>query len=382
MCGIFGILQNLEFKNDSRTTIAEKVLQLVSSRGPNSQRIIELDDAVFGATVLHIQGSAMVQQPCVDKNGNILLWNGEVFGGIERSEGLSDTLDISSLLEKTLENLTNLSEMGSKLAETLSLVEGPYCFLYYHALTHSIHFARDPFGRRSLLFGTLQGQWVTLCSTYHTFLDHPNDESLRVIWDELPIKGVYSLCLSNHEMSSPSAPLLTVWPQSRTKLGRLNPNVELSPSIGLRESSKIFRQLLLEALSRRVGSMRRCRASFEAANIVIADAASLPSPSMDSQPEKRIGVLFSGGIDSVLLAACLHLSMDNPFESIELINVTFLPPVTESSSSSSSSTPSPDRLAAIAAIFELKVIVDLLLDGSPIFVDPRCFRVLLGIISN
>ena len=41
----------------------------------------------------------------------------------------------------------------------------------------------------------------------------------------------------------------------------------------------------------------------------------------------RVGVLFSGGIDSVLLAALLHRALENdPLEPIELVNVTFLRP--------------------------------------------------------
>ena len=37
----------------------------------------------------------------------------------------------------------------------------------------------------------------------------------------------------------------------------------------------------------------------------------------------RVGVLFSGGIDSVVLAALLHLCMDDAQEPIDLINVAF-----------------------------------------------------------
>ena len=56
--------------------------------------------------------------------------------------------------------------------------------------------------------------------------------------------------------------------------------------------------------------------------------------------------MFSGGIDSVLLSAVLHLVLENPNSQIDLINVTFY-------DDDKDVTPSPDRLASIAAHAEL-----------------------------
>lgn len=36
----------------------------------------------FVATVLHLRG-AKTPQPLEDESGNILLWNGEIFGGLQ-----------------------------------------------------------------------------------------------------------------------------------------------------------------------------------------------------------------------------------------------------------------------------------------------------------
>jgi hypothetical protein len=72
--------------------------------------------------------------------------------------------------------------------------------------------------------------------------------------------------------------------------------------------------------------------------------------------------LFSGGIDSVLLAALLHASLPPAMarDAIDLINVTFEGDDGSGSGGTGggkSLGPSPDRLAAVAALGELKVLL-------------------------
>jgi asparagine synthetase B (glutamine-hydrolysing) len=68
-----------------------------------------------------------------------------------------------------------------------------------------------------------------------------------------------------------------------------------------------------------------------------------------------VGVLFSGGIDSVFLTAVLHGCLPGHY-SIDLINVSFDGPGDGSEEGSArGKEPSPDRLAAIAAYGELQV---------------------------
>jgi hypothetical protein len=81
-----------------------------------------------------------------------------------------------------------------------------------------------------------------------------------------------------------------------------------------------------------------------------------------------VGVLFSGGIDSVLLAALLHRVLsscellpgrDTSALAIDLINVTFDKPQTLNGDQSSlgGGTVSPDRAASVAALSELQVLL-------------------------
>ncbi|KAI0225215.1 hypothetical protein LSAT2_023904 [Lamellibrachia satsuma] len=59
-------------------------------RGPDSCHMLTCDlssdvRATFYGCTLHFQGAFTVQ-PISDDQSNVLLWNGEIFGGIERRD--------------------------------------------------------------------------------------------------------------------------------------------------------------------------------------------------------------------------------------------------------------------------------------------------------
>jgi asparagine synthetase B (glutamine-hydrolysing) len=70
-----------------------------------------------------------------------------------------------------------------------------------------------------------------------------------------------------------------------------------------------------------------------------------PLPKSNCQSDVSVAILFSGGIDSVILAALSHRHIP-PDRTIDLINVSFY-------NDSDSSTASPDRLAALLSYLEI-----------------------------
>ena len=52
----------------------------------------------FLGCVLWLQGSQLTTQPVTDSDENILLWNGDIFGG-QVEDGLSDTIVLSRRLQ-------------------------------------------------------------------------------------------------------------------------------------------------------------------------------------------------------------------------------------------------------------------------------------------
>ena len=60
----------------------------LGNRGPDASGIHTIgltSDAklTFCGYVLHLRGTDLVRQPAVHHNGDVLLWNAEVFGGVQ-----------------------------------------------------------------------------------------------------------------------------------------------------------------------------------------------------------------------------------------------------------------------------------------------------------
>jgi len=143
-----------------------------------------------------------------------------------------------------------------------------------------------------------------------------------------------------HQEELPEA----VWPSQRVRLLRKNTSsvAKVAPCdnavslVGFSTSSSLFLAAMLRSIGKRVDVLRpRCRSSA----------------STGVTEEARIAVLFSGGIDSVLLTALLHIYLDSvgcSDEPIDLLNVSF--------EDDNNITLSPDRAAAVVALGELETL--------------------------
>lgn len=170
MCGIVAVLQSHEHEVDDRLKF-ETLTSLITNRGPDGFGMIPFVNdlglfsrpiVLLGASVLHIQGDTIARQPFVDECGNILLWNGEVFGGVPQDDiTSSDTALVSHLLRECIASTSlskspiddhqNINDIGSAVASCLCAIHGPFAFVYLHRASATLHAGRDPFGRRSLL---------------------------------------------------------------------------------------------------------------------------------------------------------------------------------------------------------------------------------------
>lgn len=84
MCGILSFLGNfaVDYKNNREKI--KHLVDLIKNRGPDGFNIEEVNDSIvmIGA-VLHLRGIEIVRQPVQDELGNVLLWNGEIYDGLE-----------------------------------------------------------------------------------------------------------------------------------------------------------------------------------------------------------------------------------------------------------------------------------------------------------
>lgn len=323
------------------------------------------------ASVLHMRGEALTPQPHVMEDEDdlfVLCWNGEVYSydfsstdsnhiakvsldevaydaAEETGHFRSDTMDVMKIISSAVRNarappadskMENQSEHEA-ISKAMGHIRGEYAFICYHKAKNekqeSLYFGRDPLGRRSLL---MAGSWpvddspplsqLVLAST--AFSIGGKTPQMK----ELEAGMVFRLDL--HEAAVE---------MSCVRLSRPKPNVpfvehdtsyadwlkEEGIAESLVKSSETFHALLGRAVCRRV--------------------VNAPKPEIDNANgagAASVGVLFSGGIDSVVLAAMCdnHVPPEQP---IDLINVAFMSDKIKISSS-------PDRAAALLSFEEMK----------------------------
>lgn len=287
MCGIACLFQ--EGLSKLPFDIWNKIVNDISRRGPDRVHQNNVDNLLLCGAVLHIQGVDIEVQPCFDCDGNILLWNGEVFGGIDIPSGKSDTAVVIEMLRqklsKSVQEFSNKVEVLDVAVTFFSLIEGPFAFIYYHKLMQSVIYGRDRIGRRSLV--TLSSSNMTtrhiLISSNITHLFQSNIEqregNLGIEVRELPVGGVFMQSVAPLAVDdSMSLPAWSFAPY-KEKLPRGRDAICLQT---IEDSSAAFLQVLVNVMSKRV----KCLAEPSANGLRL---------------RAGIAVLFSGGIDSVLL---------------------------------------------------------------------------------
>ncbi|XP_053327828.1 asparagine synthetase domain-containing protein 1 [Spea bombifrons] len=327
-------------------------------RGPDSsQHLITCDfnhrySCFFSGHVLHLRGK-LTPQPLKDKHGNVFLWNGEVFGGIEISSTENDT-------QVMLNRLSDCNGEHDILA-LLSLVQGPWAFIYYHAESHSLWFGRDFFGRRSLLWKFNQNSEKVLCLASVKDCSPESDENP---WHEVPASGIFrcdlgscgiSKCLQltwypwksaaddmlTNELTlcEGKTPVVTEFPSFITVLKSENgilttpvsPLNKEIPEISVEANfSNNSHNVTLEDLKRLVTDDNRKNAALLID--VLSEAVRKRTLYLhrnkeallsDVERSANIAVLFSGGIDSMILAVLADRHVP-PEEPIDLLNVAFM----------------------------------------------------------
>lgn len=241
------------------------------------------------------------------------------------------------------------------IAATLRKINGPFSFCYYQKSSNMLYFARDRFGRHSLLF-KINESYDSLVIASVVVKSIPNVE-------ELPAVGIFIADLSHEKMqlkcipwAEPNERVIKILKDFENKFNIVVnivkydnlPKIE-NLSLGLIPDSKmgflkyfkytdacsttdeimdyLLRQesinvtvdkllvLLEESVRRRVQIIPEfCR---NCTKIALESV----EPCQQCQHTK-VGLLFSGGLDSAILAVMTHGNI-NLNETIDLINVAF-----------------------------------------------------------
>ncbi|NWQ77535.1 ASND1 protein, partial [Columbina picui] len=363
MCGICCIV-TLCSQHAVRDFFNEDILCCLRRRGPDSsQQLIKTAsdlsyECLFSGHVLHLRG-LMTPQPLEDANNNIFLWNGEIFNGVHVGDLENDTAVMFHHLA--------LCSSEADILSLFSSLRGPWSFIYYQASRHSLWFGRDYFGRRSLLWQFNGEVGSAFCLTSTSVLSEPGKQ-----WQEVPASGIFKIDLKTCATTKSVSLTLFPWKHScsekaveelfievldkvskdlpnhvplvmnESKLCLRAPVVPLNKTIAeasgecpgtdinnvthmvsvetlqgflVEESKKTtvhqFIDVLNEAVKRRVLSLFRGE-----------DQKTREVPSISNR-KAHIAVLFSGGIDSMVIAALAdkHVPVGEP---IDLLNVAFV----------------------------------------------------------
>ncbi|XP_048763515.1 asparagine synthetase domain-containing protein 1-like isoform X2 [Ostrea edulis] len=364
----------------------------------------------------------LTPQPARNKRGCCLLWNGEIFGGLQVSEEENDT---ALLLEK----LSEKSD-AEHILSTLSKLHGPWACIYWQEEKKTLWFGRDFFGRRSMC-------WHLPRTSEDSFIltsVRQNTEELR----EVPSIGLYSVTWTQTDCLNVTVYSWTdaVWPGTMNlvtsdnlqsglagdidcnvkfnlhsqyhltrnipPLNKSIPDLELS-KIMINDPESVIRNLLedasfcscvhhlihllLQSVTVRVFNQillsqneHKYDSDLKATSNLSHHQPDDENPLRDSvKPEihkclsdglsdvrlrhpeggvmrgcAKIAVLFSGGVDSAVLAALVDKCLPSQ-ESVDLINVAFerTPPQKQRKPSEEEKWNVPDRQTGFQALQEL-----------------------------
>jgi asparagine synthetase B (glutamine-hydrolysing) len=277
MCGIFLQISSI---NEQIKPIDDHQVKLISNRGPDCIKEFIYDTELRRLTgvssVLHLRGDSVTAQPLISSRF-IVQWNGEIFGyeSISEIETLLKLNDTEFLSEKL---------KTSDVRTVLSSVKGPWAVTIIDKEEHIVYFARDYFGRRSLLFNNCDEKFII--TSVASFEKMPSSK-----WIEVTSGILYKLNLKNMNLDQESLDIGKYMISSDVCDLALHNSVTENNFVkeGLMELRKSVRKRIIYTHT------------------------------------TKIGILFSGGIDSLLIAAITAdiIEKENLDLEINLINVAF-----------------------------------------------------------
>lgn len=342
MCGIRFHLQAGPWSDRRLRSSGEEWLDL-AHRGPDAQVARQWTcgpggalRALLAASLLRMRPGPAVPQPfefwaeALGEPG-FLCWNGEVFGGVDL-RGACDTPVVASWLRRA----ASVEEWVAMLAA----VCGPYAFTVWLPQSGRLWFGRDPIGRRSLL-AARDGAFALSSTDF--------GRGAAGAWREVPIGGVFELQVgrSCFVLDRPPHVSQDLWPHVAElcgphTVGGVDCAVRFCPWPPERQLALRLADAVPDATA---------AAELPAAAAALLDALqravcvrAVPSTAPVSGPScgaARVALLFSGGVDSSVLAVLLHRALPAG-EPIDLVNVCFDPHGR-----------SPDRVTALAVAREL-----------------------------
>ncbi|KAJ2479071.1 hypothetical protein EV174_004123 [Coemansia sp. RSA 2320] len=401
MCGIHVLIERGETESQDKsdyTSIWADLIEANRRRGPDAHNelLATLSNGnshtslKFGAHVLHLRGSHMQSQPLIDREtGDIFCWNGEVFGGLDIGSDSNDSAVLFDFIRKTKRN-----DPAGFIARAFSEIEGPYAFVYFDREQQKLWFARDYLGRRSLLInrvgsGALVISSVATGATSTSCVDGskvPFTPPVKIGsgWIELPSQKIY--CIDLGPSSTPES--FGFFKEHQWRYGA---DAEQEDSAFSNCLVLPFGQVTLDSRDNDDSAKPDApEPDYQLTDLARFQPIDLFQPYIDgfklalmesirvrveSIPERgngvpRVGILFSGGVDCITIAALLAQILPAG-EPVELFNVAFENPrqTKHVQQGASNIYDVPDRKTGISGWLELCNRIDTQRDWRFVEVD-------------
>ncbi|EMR10398.1 hypothetical protein PNEG_01113 [Pneumocystis murina B123] len=293
MCGIFLMVTRI---HEDVSEDYNDIIELINVRGPDGSSTIEIImkevKLKICCSVLHLRGKGEATlQPLENDQGDLLCWNGEVWNGLGIKFTDNDTIQVMNALSKPFTNVIDI----------IREIEGPYAFIFIEKSKERLWYGRDCLGRRSLLKKTS----TEICDSFCFLLSSVSNGDPS--WEEVFADGLYFVDLSlisENKLFEKKIPYIYDFDQFSDlyltyPYPRINTSLESVSTEDLDLYVEEFYNVLKQALYIRT--------------------VSVFSTSTD-QP--RLAILYSGGLDSSVLARIIHeiLPVNEP---VDLLNVAF-----------------------------------------------------------
>lgn len=345
MCGVAFVLSLSRCDSCATARLLLSLRTALRRRGPDSDDVISCGtQSHLIASVLAMRGAASAPQPVTIGSAS-LAFNGEIFGGPYAS-ARGDTAALARALAAALDAAPRpVDAAAAAVCAVAAKIVGPFSFLVYDASRDALFAARDAQGRRSLLLSLPSHRGAPFA--FSSVAPDDDGDGATLNWAEVPPSGVYFLArrTSGAEEAAPS-----VWEQAGED-GEDGWRLALCPWPAAGAASQRAARSLVDGANGvrendiADGAESKLLDALRAAVAVRVseETAALPR-ALDAVQETgaRVAVLFSGGLDSAVLAALAADALPVG-EPLDLLSLCFLDGA------------SPDRAAALDSVAELRV---------------------------